>query len=311
MSPREVLLVGGMGYVGRKLQQPLMVAGYRIHVIDRIAPDEGENNSVEFHQCQLSEESVLRNLLPDCSVVFFLASDSVPATTAASPSKEGQVNLLPFLNFLDIFQDYKQKHMIYLSSGGTIYGNPESIPVHESTAVAPISYHGAGKASIEAFLHACCSQYKNKITILRPSNLYGPCQPYLPKFGLIRSIMEKLRTDQPVEIWGDGDIIRDFLYIDDFIGACLACLDMGKREEGCCIFNVSSGQGLSINQLCDVIESVTKHKLKKSYLPGRAIDVKSIILDYSKIESELGWKPVVGIEEGLWRTWEWIRELPL
>jgi UDP-glucose 4-epimerase len=311
MKVQEVLLIGGMGYVGHQLQEPLMAAGYRIHVIDRRTPDEKEKGDIEFHGCLLSDESILRDVLPRCVTVFFLASDSIPATTARSPSREGEWNLLPFLKFLDIFQDYSHTHLIYLSSGGTIYGNPEAIPVHESSPVAPISYHGAGKAAIEAFLHVCSNQCDNRITIIRPSNLYGPYQPYVPGFGVIRSMMEKLRRDEPVEIWGDGEIIRDYLYIDDFVAACLACMQFEKHQKRYRIFNVSSGQSLSISQLCDVIEAVTERRLKRVYLPGRVIDVKSVILDYSRIKNELGWQPVVGINEGLRRTWAWIQKLPL
>ena len=309
MNLREVLLIGGMGYVGRQLQEPLIAAGYKVHVIDRKAPEQKRN--IEFHECLLSNESILKDMLDRCATVFYLASDSVPTTTMRNPSREGELNLLPFLKFLDIFQNYSNTHLVYLSSGGTIYGNPEVIPVHESSPVAPISYHGAGKAAIEAFLRVCSSLCDNRITILRPSNLYGPHQPYVPGFGIIRSMMEKLKRDQAVEIWGDGEIVRDYLYIDDFVSACLACIQFEKQQKRFRIFNVSSGQSLSINQLCDGIEEATERRLKRVYLSGRAIDVKSVILDYSRINEELGWQPVIEIKEGLKRTWQWIQKLPL
>lgn len=311
MNNQEVLLIGGMGYVGRQLQEPLLKAGYRVHVIDRKAPEQKENKNIEFHECLLSNESILRDMLHRCATVFYLASDSVPTTTMRTPSVEGEMNLLPFLNFLKVFQDYGQTHLVYVSSGGTIYGNPDVIPVNELSPVAPISYHGAGKAAIEAFLNACNSQCDNRITILRPSNLYGPCQPYVRGFGIIRSMMEKLRRDEAIEIWGDGEIIRDYLYVEDFIAACLVCMQLEKQQKQCRIFNVSSGQGLSINQLCDAIQEVTKQRLERRYQSGRAIDVRSVILDYSRIKNELGWQPIVGIKEGLKRTWEWVQKLPL
>lgn len=313
MNPHEVLLIGGMGYVGRQLQEPLIAAGYRVHVMDRKIPDQKrkKNENIEFHESLLSNESVLKDMLQRCATVFYLASGSVPSTTVRSPSREGELNLLPFLKFLDMFQEYNRSHLVYFSSGGTIYGNPEASPVGELSPVAPISYHGAGKAAIEAFLHVYSSQCENRTTILRPSNLYGPDQPYVPGFGIIRSMMERLKKNQPVEIWGDGEIIRDYLYIDDFVAACLACIQLEKHLDGFRIFNVSSGISLSINQLCDKIEEATERKLKRAYFPGRAIDVKSVILNYSKIKKELGWQPVVGIKEGLKRTWQWIQKRPL
>lgn len=311
MNNQEVLLVGGMGFVGCQLQTPLLETGYRVHVIDRKKPDNKESARIKFHASLLSDESVLRNVLNNCSTVYYLASDSVPTTTVRQPSREGDLNLQSFLKFLDVFQDYSNVHLVYLSSGGTIYGNPETLPVSETHPVAPISYHGAGKAAIEAFLHVISNQCDNPVTILRPSNLYGPYQPYVPGFGLIRSMMEKLKKEESVEIWGDGENVRDYLYIDDFVSACLACNQSQGQSKRIRIFNVSAGVSLSINQLCDEIEEVTQKRLKRVYLPGRTIDVKSVILDCSRIKSELGWKPFVDIKEGLEQTWKWIKKLPL
>ena len=310
MNLKEVLLVGGMGYVGCQLQNLLLKDGYKVHIIDINAPDQKENDNIVFYKCALSEEPILRKVLQCCANVFYLASGSVPTTTLRTPSREGELSLLPFLKFLNIFQDYNQVHLVYVSSGGTIYGNPKSIPIYEDSPVTPISYHGAGKAAIEVFLHAYSNQFDNHITILRPSNLYGPGQPYVPGFGIIRSMLEKLRRDEPIEIWGDGEVTRDYLYIDDFIAACSACMQPEKQQEKYRVFNVSAGKSISIKQLCDLIEKVTEKKINKIYLPGRAIDVKSVILDHSLIKRELGWQPVVGINEGLKRTWEWIQKLP-
>lgn len=311
MNLQEVLLIGGMGYVGRQLQKPLMAAGYKVHVIDRKIPEQKRNGNIEHYECLSVNETILRDVIPRCSAVYYLASDSVPTTTVRNPLREGELNIIPFLRFLDIFQDYTQAHLVYFSSGGTIYGNPETIPVDESCPVAPISYHGAGKAAIETFLRVCSNHCDNQITILRPSNLYGPDQPYVSGFGIIRSMLEKLMLDQSVEIWGDGEVIRDYLYIDDFIAACVACIKSEKQQERFRIFNVSSGESISINQLCQKIEEATGRRLRKKYLPGRTIDVRSVILDYSRIKEELGWQPVVGIHEGLKRTWEWLKNLPL
>ncbi len=310
MNPQELLLIGGMGYVGRQLQAPLLKAGCRVHVLDKTAPEKRGNEEIEFHEGLLSDESVLRDVLQRCGTVFYLASASVPTTTVKHPAREGELNVLPFLKFLDIFQDYQGVHLLYISSGGTIYGNPDTIPVDESSPVAPISYHGAGKAAIEAFLRVCSSQFGHRITILRPSNLYGPDQPYVPGFGIVRTMLEKLKRDEAVEVWGDGEIVRDYLYIDDFLAACLSCMQAGSQQQKFRIFNVSSGQSLSIKQLCDVIEEATRRRLKNRFLPGRAIDVKSVILDCSRIKTELGWQPVVGMSEGIRRTWQWMQKLP-
>ena len=311
IQDHQVLLVGGMGFVGRQLQRSLLDAGYTIHILDQMVSGSETKDGINFYEVPSSSESLCRELLQRCSTVFYLASSSVPTTTLRQPSQEGNLNVLPFLKYLNLVQDYNHIHLIYFSSGGTIYGNPSMNPVNESCSPAPISYHGAGKAAMEAFLWACSSQCENRITILRPSNLYGPQQPYVQGFGIIRSIFEKLMKDDGLEIWGDGEVIRDYLYIDDLIHACMACLQFSNQQNKIRVYNVSSGQRLSINQLCDEVEKVTRRRLKKIYFPERPIDVKSVVLDNSKIKKELGWLPDIGINEGLRRTWDWIRGLTL
>lgn len=311
MKSQEVLLIGGMGYVGRQLQNPLADAGYTVHVLDKKPPQKDENVKIHHHRFRLSDEAPLKELLSRCGTVFYLASDSVPATTANHPSLDGELNVMPFLRFLDVLQACPDTHLLYVSSGGTVYGNATAIPINESCPVAPISYHGAGKAASEAFLHAFGSQSDSQITVFRPSNIYGPLQPYVAGFGIIRSIMEKLKREETLEILGDGEIVRDFLYIDDFVSACLLAMDLRNDQKPYRVFNVSSGQHLSINQLCEAIEAVAQQRLKRHYRQGRAIDVKAVVLDNSKIRNELGWHPVIEINEGLKRTWEWIKKLPL
>ena len=308
---RETLIIGGTGFVGQALAPRLVEAGHRVNLVARRPVSMGFSGKAVLHTSPLDNAKLLHTLLPQCQTVFYLASDSTPGTSASEPMWEAELNLSPALRFLDILQKYDHVHLIFISSGGTVYGNPRTLPVDESHPLSPLSYHGAGKIAAEAFLQAYCRQFGRNVTILRPSNFYGPGQPYRKGFGIVRGILEHLRRDLPVEIWGDGENVRDFLYIEDFADACLRLSEVGQKRNTIDVFNVGYGKGVSINRLCGLVETATGKRIRKEYRPGRSIDVRSVVLDYSKLNQFAGWKPATELETGLTRTWEWLKTLPL
>lgn len=308
---RETLLIGGTGFVGQALAPRLAVAGHRVHLVARRPVSLGLDGGAVLHTSPLDNAKLLHTLLPTCRTVYYLASDSTPGTSASEPMWESELNLGPALRFLDILQKYDQVHLVFISSGGTVYGNPRSLPVGEDQPLSPLSYHGAGKIAMEAFLQAYCRQFGRSVTILRPSNFYGPGQPYRKGFGIVRGILEHLRRDRPVEIWGDGENVRDFLYVEDFVDACLRLQEKEPMKGAVEIFNVGYGRGHSINGLCGLVESVTGRRIRREYRSGRPIDVRSIVLDYSRLHRATGWAPATDLETGLARTWEWLKTIPL
>lgn len=308
---RETLLIGGTGFVGQALAPRLAVAGHRVHLVARRPVSLGLDGGAVLHTSPLDNAKLLHTLLPTCRTVYYLASDSTPGTSASEPMWESELNLGPALRFLDILQKYDQVHLVFISSGGTVYGNPRSLPVGEDQPLSPLSYHGAGKIAMEAFLQAYCRQFGRSVTILRPSNFYGPGQPYRKGFGIVRGILEHLRRDRPVEIWGDGENVRDFLYVEDFVDACVRLQEKEPVKGAVEIFNVGYGRGHSINGLCGLVESVTGRRIRREYRSGRPIDVRSIVLDYSRLHRATGWAPATDLETGLARTWEWLKTIPL
>jgi UDP-glucose 4-epimerase len=307
---RETLLIGGTGFVGQALAPRLIRAGHRVHLVARRPAPMGLEGKALLHTSPLDNAKLLHTLLPGCQTVFYLASDSTPGTSASEPLWEAELNLTPALRFLDILQKYDHVHLIFISSGGTVYGNPRYLPVDEDHPLSPLSYHGAGKIATEAFLQAYCRQYGRNVTILRPSNFYGPGQPYRKGFGIVRGIFEHLRRDLPVEIWGDGENVRDFIYIEDFADACIRLSEMRPKSSSIDIFNVGYGTGVSINRLCGLIESATGRQIQKEYRTGRAVDVRSVVLNCSRLHQYTGWKSTTDLETGLTRTWEWLKALP-
>jgi len=297
MSRDSVLLLGG-GFIGVALAQRLASTGRHVEMISR-RPLHLPN--VSLHIGDLGDPVFLDPLAAHCGTVIHLASATTPGASSRQPGKELE-NLAPTLRLLETMQQWPSTHLIFLSSGGAIYGNPSSNPVTETVATTPRSYYGAGKVALESFIQAF-TVAGHTATIIRPSNIYGPWQPLRTGFGLIRNLLEHARNGTTAEIWGDGKNVRDYIYIDDVVAACSRFIDLPLDS---CTYNLGSGIGYSINEVLAHIESACKTPLQVSYRPTRNIDVSEIVLDISNLENRLSWRPQTDLDEGLRRTWEWL-----
>jgi UDP-glucose 4-epimerase len=301
---KKTLLIGGAGYIGSHLKNSLLERGYEVAILCRKMPDI-QDTDVEYLVYPMDDMAALAEILPQCSHVIHLASATTPGTSAQEPSTEVINNILPTLRFLEVLQQHQHIHLIFISSGGAIYGDIGEEFVGESNILQPLSYYGASKVTIETFLHAFQQQTTNKITILRPSNIYGPNQPLKLHFGIVPTIFNHLINSSVLEIWGDGETIRDYLYIDDFIALCLSVLQAADDSKGYRVFNAGSGHGYAINQICNLVESITGKTIKRTYAESRRVDVKRIVLDSGYAELEFEWKASTSIEQGLQNTWDY------
>jgi UDP-glucose 4-epimerase len=298
MGHEVVLLLGG-GFIATALARQLTATGKVVHVVAR-RPASAEFPRTHWHQGDLRDRELLSQLLPVCGTVVHLASETTPGASAHHPLLEGG-NLQPTLTLLDALQDYPDHHLIYFSSGGTVYGNPACLPVTEDAPLAPLSFHGAGKVAQEMFLQAFRAQ-ERAVTILRPANAYGPGQPLKSGFGLVRTVLDNIRHGRPIEVWGDGESVRDFVYVDDVAAACAMLID---RPGDSCTYNVGSGMGCSINALIHLAGETAGQTPQVVYRAARRSDVARVVLDVSRLRAA-GWAPRMNLAEGLLRTWEWL-----
>jgi UDP-glucose 4-epimerase len=251
------------------------------------------------------QEAQLEHALPQCGTVVHLACSTTPGASAASPSLElGDLALT--LRVLDLLKAQPQTHLVFFSSGGTVYGNPQALPVREDSPLAPLSNHGASKASQEIFCEALRTR-GHAVTILRPSNAYGPGQAIKGGFGLVRTVLEHVRLGTAMEIWGDGGNVRDFVHVDDVAEACARLVSL-PQDSG--TYNLGSGKGHSVNEVLRMVEEVSGRLVSKTYRPVRTVDVRDIVLDISLLEQRLSWTPEVALEEGIRGTWEWLLQQP-
>ncbi|SDN80400.1 NAD-dependent epimerase/dehydratase family protein [Polaromonas sp. JS666] len=287
MRRDDVLLLGGAGFIGSALARRLHDEKRTVHILGR------------------QQEAQLEQVLPQCGTVVHLACSTTPGVSAASPGLE-LGNLALTLRLLDSLKNQPQTHLIFFSSGGTVYGNPRSLPVTEGSAIAPLSNHGASKASQELFCGALRAR-GHAVTILRPSNAYGPGQTVKSGFGLVRTVLEHARLGTEMEIWGDGESVRDFIHVDDVAEACARLVSL-PEDSG--TYNLGSGKGHSVNEVLRIVESVGGREVKRTYRPARTVDVRNIVLDISRLETRLSWAPCIPLEEGVHGSWQWLLDQP-
>lgn len=307
MKSQNILLLGGTGFVGKYLLNRLYQKQLNIHVVARNAHTLPKLAGVHYYADLLDNPSMLGKILPCCQKVVHLVSNSTPGSSYLQPSFEGEKNILPTLRFLEILQQYPKTQLIYFSSGGAVYGNPETQLVSENAPLLPQSYYGAGKAALEKFIIAFCQQLQRSAVILRPANLYGPGQPYRSGFGIIPTIFHTVISKKPLPILGGGEVVRDYLYISDLIDLCIKLIEETVVHNSVKIYNVGSGRGYTLNQLCLLIEKVTNTKIIRQYQPSRPVDIKQIVLDCRHIYEDYHWAPKVDLPTGLAITWEWFK----
>jgi UDP-glucose 4-epimerase len=283
VSRDAVLLLGGTGFIGNAIARRLRHEDRNAHVI-------GRQNAQQ-----------LEEVLPRCGTVVHLACGTTPGSSASHPELEHE-NLGLTSRLLALLRQRQETHLIFFSSGGAIYGNPARLPVTEDCPIVPLSNHGAAKASQEMSCETARAQGQ-AVTILRPSNAYGPGQKLKSGFGLVRTMLEHARVGMPLEIWGDGENVRDFIYIDDIVEACMRFIAL-PEDSG--TYNLGTGIGFSINEVKRLVEATTGAKLPSTYRPARGTDVRRVVLDNSRLNARLGWRPGMGLSEGLARTWEWL-----
>lgn len=294
-SPSGILLVGGSGFIGRALAASFAAEGREVHVLSRKSALDLPPG-VQAHVGDQGDKALLNPLLARCAHVIHLASPTTPGDTVWSPSAEAEASLIPALRFLECLQGYPESRVIFVSTGGALYGNAEG--AYETTLPLPGSYHGAGKVALEAFFSVLGQRRPGGLTILRPSNIYGPGQALRAGFGIIRTLLERARDGGMVTIWGDGTSVRDYLYVDDMVAACR--LGMAGPTG---IYNIGAGIGTSLDDLIEHVQQVTGKTLLVERQSTRASDVGRIVLDTALARDTLGWRPLVGLSEGLRRTW--------
>lgn len=300
----RALVIGGNGFIGSHLVDELVFHGHQVRVFDR-SPEKFRSplTQVDYRLHDFSDTLALAEALEGVDVVYHLLSTTVPSTSNLDPVVDIESNLVGTVRLLQMMVQKGISRIVYLSSGGTVYGVPKVDPIPETHALNPICSYGVVKVAIENYLFMFQQLYGLRPAILRPSNPYGERQGHGGVQGVIGTFLHKIRNDEGIEIWGDGSVVRDFIHVADLAELCRM---VGDRDV-CGVFNVGSGNGHSIVEILDVIKAVSGKECVPTFRQGRNYDVPRVVLDISKAQSELGWSPKIGLSDGMGRTWAWMK----
>lgn len=299
---KNILIIGGNGFIGSHLTDLFLQMNFSIRILDKY-PEKYRYPlpQVDYRLGEFSDVNLLDDALDDQDTVIHLACSTVPANSNNDCGYDIQNNLISSIKLLDLMIRKKCSKVIFLSSGGAVYGDPSVSPTPEGSILQPISSYGIVKAAIEHYISMYGKLYGLKYLIIRPSNLYGQRQGYSGIQGLINTILDNICQKKKVIIWGDGNAVRDYIYIKDFLEFFRIAVE--KNTEG--VYNVGSGIGYSVNDIVRIIAEVTATFPEIIYKPARPFDVKKIILDVKKAKTMLGWYPATPIEKGIHEVWKY------
>lgn len=303
----KILVLGGNGFIGSHLVDRLLHEGHEVRVFDR-NPERYRKPlaRVEYEFQDFGNRSALAKALQNVETVFHLISTTTPKTSNDDPEFDVTSNLVETISLLKLCIRAKVRKLIYLSSGGAIYGIPARLPVLEDDPKAPQSSYGITKLAIEKYIELFHRLYGLDYIIIRPSNPYGERQNPLADQGVIAVFLGKISRNEPIDIWGDGNVVKDYIYIEDLVdGIYKAAFQNAKHQ----IFNIGFGTGTTINSIIAVIQELTNVPMAVNYIALKNFDVPNIYLDVSRAQEELQWEPQTSLQKGISKTWNFIRQL--
>lgn len=307
---KNCIVYGGGGFIGSHLCESLIEKGFHVTIFDKINFSKknihGIETKVKIIEGDFNNEIDLKNSLAGIDYVFHLVSSTLPVSSNENPVYDAESNLLSSLKLFKECVNSKIKKVIFLSSGGTVYGIPDKIPVMENYSSYPICSYGIIKKTIEEYLFLFNKLHNLNYNVFRLSNPYGERQNPFASQGAIAVFVNKVINNETIEIWGDGSIVRDYIYIKDAVEVLSSSVSVNPAEF---VFNLSSGKGYSLNQIIDVIRKVSGKEIKVENKTARKIDVPESILDNSLVCKSFNWSPETSIEEGIEKTFNFIRQL--
>lgn len=296
MTKNKVLITGGAGFIGSHIVEKLLENNYNVIIIDNLSSGSIENipnsDTLKFYQLNIEKddlELVFQKETPD--YVIHLAAQTSVNFSISHPYYDANMNVMASIKLLELCKKYNIKKFITASSAA-IYGNPKYLPIDENHPTEPMSQYGLSKLTMEKYIKLSGIPY----IIFRFSNAYGPRQKSSKESGVVAIFNNAMKNNEPINIYGDGEQIRDFIYVEDIANICIKAINSNVENE---IINFSTNKGVSLNQLFKVMKSLYNYTLNANYLPERIGDIKNSILSNDKAYNLLKFTNYTKLEKGL------------
>lgn len=305
-SQRTSLVTGGAGFIGSHLVDALLARGDAVAVIDDMSSGKPGylSPAAGMHEMDIRDDEVaevMNAIRPH--VVFHVAAQISVSVSAREPKFDAEINVLGTLNILDAMVSAGASKMVFASTGGAMYGEPDSLPAPESAPARPAAPYGASKLAAETYLPVYKGLHGIDYSIIRPANVYGPRQDPHGEAGVVAIFTRAMLSGEPIKIFGDGTDERDYVYVEDVVDALISA----SERPGTGPYNVGSGIGTSVNEIASTLAAFTGYSREPEPYPPRPGDLRRISLDASLAKKELGWSPTTHLNDGLHRTVEWFR----
>jgi UDP-glucose 4-epimerase len=305
----HILITGGNGFIGSHLVDHLATTKEnRVTVLDLYPrPYNCLPGEVKFIQGNLGNTNLIRRMLVDLGIdiVYHLAWTTIHETALKNPPADIEQNLIPSVNLLEACLDVGIKKFIFLSSGGTVYGVPDNLPIREDHPTRPINAYGVTKLAVEKYIQMYAYLYGMSYVIFRPSVPFGPYQNPHRRQGAVSVLIYHALHNIPVTIWGDGEVQRDYFFVDDLVKALVSAMDLPTAVNP--TINLGGTQMISLNQLMTIVEQILKVKIQVQYEALRKFDIPRLQLDTHMAKELLRWQPEILLSDGIARTLEWMK----
>jgi UDP-glucose 4-epimerase len=302
------LVLGGKGFIGSHLVDALLREGFPVTVFDRAnipaLNDAASASRVKWIDGDFTSEADVARALEGCDICFHLVSTTLPQSSNADPAFDIETNVAGTVRLLNQAVRLGVKKVVFISSGGTIYGVPRDVPIGEDHPTNPICSYGITKLAIEKYLHLYLTLHGLDYTVLRLANPFGERQRIQASQGAVAVFMGKVLRGEKIEIWGDGSVVRDYIYIGDAVAAMIKAARYSGDQR---VFNIGSGNGVSLNEILDGIEEVTGRKADRHYTAARAFDVPISVLALDRARAALDWTPKTSFTDGLRNLMAWMQ----
>jgi UDP-glucose 4-epimerase len=297
----KVLVTGGAGFIGSHVVDSLIEEGHSVVVVDDLSTGKREHvhPQARFYEMDIRSpdlDGMFTEERPE--LVNHHAAQADVRRSVADPSYDAEVNILGSLNLLECARKHGTKEFIYASTGGAVYGEPAYLPCDENHPLNAICPYGVSKHTVEHYLYLYGQNYGLEYTILRYPNVYGPRQDPFGEAGVVAIFARQMLHGEQVIINGSGEQQRDFVYVADIVRANILAMDKGEGQ----IYNLGCGVGTSINELFAIMKGITGYAREPVHGPPKPGETFRIYLDAAKAHRELGWEPLIGLEEGLGKT---------
>lgn len=302
-----VLVTGGAGFIGSHIVDALIERGEDVHIVDDMSGGRRSNVSARATLHEVDVRSpVIRDLWGQhrFRTMFHLAAQMDVRKSVAEPSWDADINLRGLLNLMEAGRDNGLERVIFSSTGGAIYGEPEYVPQDEHHSLKPLSPYGITKLAGEKYLYFYFDTYGIESVSLRYGNVYGPRQNPHGEAGVVAIFAQKmLQGGRPV-INGDGEQTRDYVFVTDVVRANIAALEVAGYE----VVNIGTGRETSVNELFRILRDELAPHMEEEHGPGKPGEQQRSVLACEHAEKVLGWRPEIAVEDGLVETARWFAD---